>query len=429
MSHLETTAEVLRSRGFSRRDFLKFCALTAVSLGLGPGAETAIAQALSTRPRLPVIWLSGLTCSCCTESFLRTAHPLATDIILSMIALDCVDLIMAAAGEQAEDAFNEAVSRYKGQYILALEGNAPLGAGGMYCIDGGKPFLEKLARGVEHARALVAWGNCASWGCVQAAHPNPTDATPLHKLFPDKPQLKVPGCPPIPDVMSAIVAYIVTFDRLPELDAQGRPLAFYGKRVHDQCYRRAHFDAGEYVESWDDEGARQGLCLYKMGCKGPTTYNACPATRWNDGVSFPIESGHGCIGCAEQHFWDQGSFYDRITTIPHFGANATAETVGVAAVAAVAAGVAAHGVASMIRHARCPEAKATPPGNGEVHDPCEHGIPVVTTDTAAPGAQAPRASAAVVGKTCASSTAPPKDSDGPSPLADGSSTTRNDSNR
>ncbi len=299
-----------------------------------------------------MLWINGLSCSCCTESFLRTAHPLATDIILSMIALDYQDTIMAAAGEQATAAYDEAISKYKGQYILAVEGNTPMNGQGMYCIDGGRPFLDKLTRGVENARAVVAWGTCASWGCVQAANPNPTGATPLHKLFPNKPQLKVPGCPAIPEVMSAILAYIITYDRLPALDSQGRPAMFYGKRVHDQCYRRAHFDAGEFVECWDDEGARSGLCLYKMGCKGPTTYNACPSTRWNNGVSFPIQSGHGCIGCAEQNFWDQGSFYDRITTIPHFGTNATAETVGVAAVAGVAAGVAVHGVASMVRHAR-----------------------------------------------------------------------------
>ena len=358
MAHLETTAEMLRNRGVSRRDFLKFCAITSVALGLGPGSDMVMAQALSTKPRLPVLWINGLSCSCCTESFLRTAHPLATDIVLSMIALDYQDTIMAAAGEQATAAYDEAISKYKGQYILAVEGNTPMNGQGMYCIDGGKPFLNKLTRGVENARAVVAWGTCASWGCVQAANPNPTAATPLHKLFPNKPQLKVPGCPAIPEVMSAILAYIITYDRLPALDSQGRPEMFYGKRVHDQCYRRAHFDAGEFVESWDDEGARSGLCLYKMGCKGPTTYNACPSTRWNNGVSFPIQSGHGCIGCSEQNLWDQGSFYDRITTIPHFGTNATAETVGVAAVAGVAAGVAVHGVASMVRHARCPEKKA-----------------------------------------------------------------------
>ena len=297
MAHLETTAEMLRNRGVSRRDFLKFCAITSVALGLGPGSDLVMAEALSTKPRLPVLWINGLSCSCCTESFLRTAHPLATDIILAMIALDYQDTIMAAAGEQATAAYDEAISKYKGQYILAVEGNTPLNGQGMYCIDGGKPFMDKLARGVEHAKAVVAWGTCASWGCVQAASPNPTAATPLHKLFPNKPQLKVPGCPAIPEVMSAILAYIITYDRLPALDSQGRPEMFYGKRVHDQCYRRAHFDAGEYVESWDDEGARSGLCLYKMGCKGPTTYNACPATRWNNGVSFPIQSGHGCIGC------------------------------------------------------------------------------------------------------------------------------------
>ncbi len=83
---------------------------------------------------------------------------------------------------------------------------------------------------------------------------------------------------------------------------------FYGQRIHDKCYRRAHFDAGQFVEAWDDEGARKGYCLYKMGCKGPTTYNACSTVRWNDGVSFPIQSGHGCLGCSEDGFWDYGSF-------------------------------------------------------------------------------------------------------------------------
>ena len=75
MAHLETTAEMLRNRGVSRRDFLKFCAITSVALGLGPGSDLVMAEALSTKPRLPVLWINGLSCSCCTESFLRTATP------------------------------------------------------------------------------------------------------------------------------------------------------------------------------------------------------------------------------------------------------------------------------------------------------------------------------------------------------------------
>ncbi|PBO34191.1 Uptake hydrogenase small subunit precursor [Salmonella enterica subsp. enterica serovar Enteritidis] len=187
-----------------------------------------------------------------------------------------------------------------------------------------------------------------NWGCVQAARPNPTQATPIDKVITDKPIVKVPGCPPIPDVMSAIITYMVTFDRLPELDRMGRPLMFYGQRIHDKCYRRAHFDAGEFVESWDDAAARKGYCLYKMGCKGPTTYNACSSTRWNDGVSFPIQSGHGCLGCSENGFWDRGSFYSRVVDIPQMGTHSTADTVGLTALGVVAAGVGGHAVASAL---------------------------------------------------------------------------------
>ena len=100
-------------------------------------------------------------------------------------------------------------------------------------------FIEKLKRAAAGASAIIAWGTCASWGCVQAARPNPTQATPIDKVITDKPIIKVPGCPPIPDVMSAIITYMVTFDRLPDVDRMGRPLMFYGQRIHDKCYRRA----------------------------------------------------------------------------------------------------------------------------------------------------------------------------------------------
>ncbi|STI76639.1 hydrogenase 1, small subunit [Escherichia coli] len=175
---------------------------------------------------------------------------------------------MAAAGTQAEEVFEDIITQYNGKYILAVEGNPPLGEQGMFCISSGRPFIEKLKRAAAGASAIIAWGTCASWGCVQAARPNPTQATPIDKVITDKPIIKVPGCPPIPDVMSAIITYMVTFDRLPDVDRMGRPLMFYGQRIHDKCYRRAHFDAGEFVQSWDDDAARKGYCLYKMGCKG-----------------------------------------------------------------------------------------------------------------------------------------------------------------
>lgn len=348
----ETQYEALQRKGISRRDFLKFCSLAAVALGLGEMGPAQIASAMETKPHVPVVWLEGLSCTCCTESFIRSAHPLASDIILSMIALDFQPTLQAAAGYQATEVFDETIANYKGKYVLAVEGNPPLGEEGMYCIDNGQPWSNKLRRGAAGAKAIIAWGNCASWGCVQAAHPNPTQAVPLHKFIHNKPIIKVPGCPAIPAVMANVLAYIITFDRIPSLDAQGRPEAFYGKRVHDQCVRRAHFDAGQFVESWDSESASLGYCLYKMGCKGPTTYNACPTTRWNDGVSYPIESGHGCLGCSEQGFWDRGSFYNRVTSIPQFGINSTAQTVGLAVVGGVGAAIATHATLSTISHLR-----------------------------------------------------------------------------
>ena len=348
----ETFYDVLRRQGISRRSFLKFCSLTATSLGLGSAYAPKIAHAMETKPRTPVIWLEGLECTCCSESFIRSAHPLTKDVILSMLSLDYHVTLMAAAGHQAEKQLEEIKKKYKGNYILAVEGNPPLNEDGMFCIEGGRPFVEILKETAADAKAVIAWGACASYGCVQAAKPNPTRATPIDKVIFDKPIIKVPGCPPIAEVMTGVVTYMLTFDRLPELDRQGRPKMFYGQRIHDKCYRRPHFDAGQFVEQWDDDAARKGYCLYKMGCKGPTTYNACSTVRWNDGVSFPIQSGHGCIGCSEDGFWDKGSFYDRVTDIKQFGIESNADKVGGTAAAAAGAGVAVHAALSALKKAK-----------------------------------------------------------------------------
>jgi hydrogenase small subunit len=171
---IETFYEVMRRKGISRRSYLKYCSLTATSLGLAPSFVPQIAHAMETKPRTPVLWLHGLECTCCTESFIRSAHPLAKDVVLSMISLDYDDTLMAAAGHQAEAILEEIMVKYKGQYILAVEGNPPLNEDGMFCIQSGKPFIEKLKHVAKDAKAIIAWGSCASWGCVQAAKPNPT---------------------------------------------------------------------------------------------------------------------------------------------------------------------------------------------------------------------------------------------------------------
>jgi hydrogenase small subunit len=352
MGTRETFYEVMRRQGITRRSFIKFCSLTAASLGLGPGYVGRIAHALETKPRTPVIWLHGQECTCCTESFIRSSNPLAKDAVLSMISLDYDDTIMAAAGHQAEQILEDTIAKYDGQYILACEGNPSLNEDGMFCIQNGRPYLEKLKRMADHSMAVIAWGSCASWGCVQAARPNPTNAVPIDKVIKNKPIIKVPGCPPVAEVMTGVVTYILTFGKLPELDRQRRPKMYYSQRLHDKCYRRPHFDAGQFVEKFDDEGARKGYCLYKMGCKGPTTYNACSTVGWNGGPWWPVFSGHGCLGCAEDDFWDKGSFYKPVTNLHVTGGiEANANTIGGTLAALTGAGIAGHALASTMVHA------------------------------------------------------------------------------
>jgi hydrogenase small subunit len=255
---------------------------------------------------------------------------------------------MAASGFQAEKSLSDTIKNNKGKYIVLVEGAVPTKNGGVYCMIGGKTAESILQEVAEDAAAVVAWGSCESNGCVKAAKPNPTGATPIHKLV-NKPVINVPGCPPIADVMMGVVTHLLVLGQVPALDSLGRPKEFYGRRVHDTCYRRANYDAGLFVESWDDENARKGYCLYKMGCKGPTTYNACSVIKWNEGTSYPIQSGHGCIGCSEEGFWDNGSFYQHLSRFTGFGFEGTATTIGPAVGLITLAGAAARGVVTNIR--------------------------------------------------------------------------------
>ena len=360
-----TIYEQMVSRGVDRRDFLKFCAWMGAYLGLEHSATAQIAHAIETKRRLPVVWMHFQECTCCSESFLRSSHPIVADILLDKVSLDYTETLQAAAGFQSEEILQETITKYKGEYLLLIEGSIPLGADGAYCVIAGKSALDTVREVAAGAKAIIAWGNCASAGCVQAANPNPTQAMPVSAILKDKTVINVQGCPPIAEVMAGVLVHVLTFDRLPQLDSLGRPKAFYSRRVHDTCARRANYDAGLFVETFDDENARQGYCLYKVGWKGPTTYNSCSTMKWNNGTSYPIQSGHGCIGCSEAKFWDNGPFYQRLTNFPGFGIEATADKVGLTVGGVVAAGALTHAVLTNFRKheeiGEQPGEKATPP--------------------------------------------------------------------
>ena len=344
-----TYYDELRERGYSRREFMKFCTFMAAYLGLESSGAAQISKALMTTSRVPVIWLHFQECTCCSESFIRSSHPMVADILLDKISLDYTETLMAASGHAAEAVMQKTMKDHYGEYILCVEGSVSDFGDGEYCCIGGRSSRQILEEAAKGAKAIIAWGSCACNGCVQAAKPNPTKATPIHKLVHGKPIVKVPGCPPIGEVMAGTLIHMITFGGLPELDRVGRPKAFYSKRVHDSCYRRPYYDAGLFVESFDDENAQKGYCLYKVGCKGPMTYNSCGIIKWNNGTSYPIQSGHGCFGCSEENFWDKGPIYQQIASFPGFGIESNADKIGMIAAGVAVAGAAVHAVATNVQ--------------------------------------------------------------------------------
>jgi hydrogenase small subunit len=338
--------EAMIKRGYSRREFLQICAVLTASIGLEASFVPKVAYALENKPRLPVIYLNLQECTCCAESFIRTAHPLLADMLFNMISLDYMETLQAAAGHQAEAAKKKTMQDYKGHYLLVVEGSIPLKDDGIYCTVGGVAAKDLLLEAAQDSIGVIAYGSCATNTCVQGAHPNPTGAVPVKDVVKDKTVIDVPGCPPIAEVIAGTIVHYLTFDRLPELTRLGRPKAFYSHRIHDNCNRRAFFDAGMFVEQFDDEGAKHGWCLYKMGCKGPTTYNACAITQWNNGVSYPIKSGHPCIGCSEPGFYDDMPMYSHLAHIPGTAMPFEPDKIGKAVTGLTVAGVAAHGLAT-----------------------------------------------------------------------------------
>ncbi len=358
----ETLGEHLQNRGVSRREFLEFCGSMAAVLGVSVSGIEKVVQALETVKRPTVIWLQLQECTGCVESVLRTASPTIGDLVLDLVSLDYQHTLMAGAGEAVENAKRDSMKANKGKYLLVVTGSIPLEDDGIYLTIGGRTGREILEEAAEGAAAVIAVGACAHFGSVQAARPNPTGAVGVSKIITNKPVVNIAGCPPIADVITATIVHYLSFGRLPAVDSELRPLFAYGKRIHDQCERRAHFDAGQFVTSFDDDGARKGWCLYDVGCKGPATYSPCPIFKWNSGTNWPIGAGHPCIGCTEPFFWDTMTpFYGRLPDVLGIGIESKVDRIGAALAVGTMAGVVTHAVATavyQIRHRRSEEAAA-----------------------------------------------------------------------
>ncbi|WP_457596851.1 hydrogenase small subunit [Hydrogenimonas sp.] len=347
-------AETLSDEGYDRRDFMKWVSATTAMLMLPSFFEPLVAEAAEVMNRVPVIWLELQDCAGNTEALLRSDGPKIDEIILDIISLEFNETIMAAAGFQAEAQLHDAMETFKDKYLLFVEGAIPVGPGKEWCTigPGGETFEEHLKRVAKHAAAIVAVGTCATFGGVPAAAPNPTGATGVMDVIKGKPIINIPACPANPANMVGVILHFVLTGQIPELDSLLRPKFAFGYRIHDNCERRAHFDAGEFVEEWGDEGAKNNFCLYKMGCKGPMTFNNCSIVRYNESVNWPIGAGHGCIGCSEPDFWDKYAYErpmaDADIKAPTGGVEKSVDEFGLGVLTATAVGIGIHAAASAL---------------------------------------------------------------------------------
>ncbi len=343
---------LLELRGISRRRFLKFCGSIATLLGLSRLSIPDIASAIEKMQRRPpVVWLDFMECLGCTESFVNATYPEVDKIILEILSVEYHEAIMAPAGDKAHANLWKAVE--EGDYLCVVEGAIATKIPSAMCV-GGMTSMEIMEKVGRSAKAVIAVGTCATHGGTQAAEPNPTGAVGVYDFLKDRgidtPCVNLPGCPVNPENLISTIFHYLLLGRLPELDHYGRPKKLYGQTIHDNCPRRAHFDEGRFVKSLGSEEESLGYCLYKVGCRGPSTFSNCPSVMWNNRQNWCIGAGAPCIGCFEPYFWDRfRDFYKPLPDVELPGVKASADKIGAGIAALTAVGIGVHLAGSAIK--------------------------------------------------------------------------------
>lgn len=339
----------LAARGVSRRGFLKLMAATTAALGLPaavtPKATNAVEQALN---KPPVVWLHGMECTGCSESLLATLNPSAAEVVLDLLSIRYHETIMAGQGYVAEEAYLEAI---KGDFVLVVEGAIP-SKEDRFCMVAQKPFRATVLEAAKKAKAIIAVGSCATDGAgipgaCEVGAVGVRDLLKMNNI--SKPVINLPCCPVKPATMLGTIVYYLTYNDIPPLDDQGRPTVFYGNLLHDNCPRRGQFEAGNFLQDWNDP-VQKDYCLLLKGCKGPKTYTDCAQVWYNDNTNFCINAGSPCAGCSEAGFFANFSpLYQKqeMFKLPGIGpinVDTTGKVIGGVAVAGVAVHLAASAV-------------------------------------------------------------------------------------
>ena len=302
-THLESALAGIEK---DKQAFNRWISMVTASMQLHPSFEKHVGNAITTLNRIPIIWLELSDCSGNSEAFIKSTNPSIEDLIFNYISLDYHELIMSASSDQSESLLESIIKTDKEKYLLIVEGAVPLGMDGKFLRIGtkGETGISLLQRCARDAALIMAVGSCAYDGGVVAAAPNPTGAVGVSEALQRDDIINITGCPTNPVNIVGTLLHYMMFEEMPPLDSNNRPLWAYEGRIHDNCERRGHYELGEFVKAWGDEGAQKGWCLFEMGCKGPYAFANCPTMKFNEGTSWPVQAGHGCMACTEKNFFD-----------------------------------------------------------------------------------------------------------------------------
>lgn len=279
----------------SRRDFLKFTAASALTLGLNEmhlfNFEIAMAKSQS---KVPVIWLNGSGCSGCSISLMNAVNPTVDEVLLNNISLGYHPTLMAAAGDMAVRSAQQMAEA--GGYVLVVEGGIPTGASGKYCYvwsaNNQHVTMAAAVRALAaHATHIIAVGTCASYGGVSKAAT--LTATQGAGTFLGKKVINLPGCPTHPDWIIGTLVQLIG-GTVPALDSNNRPRMYYPAKICKSCPNKEREEANRL--------GQRGRCLEEVGCKGEHTFADCGKRKWNNGQNWCIGVNSPCIGCTEPSF-------------------------------------------------------------------------------------------------------------------------------
>lgn len=255
--------------------------------------------------RMNAIWLETSGCFGEVISLLNSEDP---DIVYILRNIVNITFLGSISGDQGDEAFDRVFETLDTEFIFLVCGAVPTKSNGLYARVAnykGKIItaMEAISMLAEKAKYIISIGTCACYGGPTAGAPNLSDAESVRAYLDRNDVVQIPGCPANPIWTVGTLGYLISRG-MPDLDSDGRPVAFFGQYIHDICPRRNYFDNGVFATMLGEPE-----CMYKLGCKGPITKAFCPVNRWNSSDNWPIGDNTTCIGCAGPGFPDANAPY------------------------------------------------------------------------------------------------------------------------